>query len=276
MKDLFERFKIKIEREEVQERFKKKVKNLLIYSEYCKVFDEEKMKFDIVWIIANDFGFSYIPHFYTEDKYRLIFPQNLCFEEYLARLQCLIDTLWKYSKTKHLSLKLAHSIQYTIDDLPVKLGIKIVFYKRKPPQIYPAKVKLLDDKVEEVLGVLESENYPEVLEQFEEGLKEFLNAKAKQQLKDAVEDMLGTCDLLMHSLFNNKNIGFKHLFDKKRLEQIGSNVYQKQILWQLKEWMDKIKHGVIKNYSKDDVEQIIYLTALTIHLLISKHANKTY
>ena len=191
MKDLFKRFKINIKQEEVQERFKKKVKNLLIYGEYCKVFDEDKMNFDIVWEMANEFGFSYISYLYTDDKYRLISPQNLCFEEYLARLQYLIDTLWRYSKTKNLSLKLAHSIQYTLDDLPVKLGIRIVFYKQKPPQIYPAKVKILDDKVEEVLGILESENYPEVLEQFEEGLKEFLNAKNKQQLKDVVEDMLG-------------------------------------------------------------------------------------
>jgi len=251
MKDLFKRFGIKTTITDAQEKFKTRIANLLTTTEFAKIFDKEEVGFDIVWTVAMKFGFDYKRWSSPREVYFLIFPPYLSFKEYLARLQYIINLLWKKEKIKELLTKLVSLIQLFIEDLPTDLGIKITFFNKKPPQIYPAGVKILDEKVENVLGMLEKENLPEVLEQFEEGLKEFLNAKTKQQLKDVVEDMLGTCDVLMHHLFQDKNIGFKHLFKDDRWKKLGLNDYQKQILWNLKEWMDKIKHGAIENYSKD-------------------------
>ncbi len=274
MSNLFKRFGIIIQQQDAQRRFKNIVKNLLTCGEYYEIFDEEKVGFDIVWIMANKFGFDYGDRIYPSSKYDLIFSV-LSFEEYLARLQYFIDNTWKYVRTRDLSLKLALSIQDIIQEFPAKLGIKIVFYKNKSPQIYPTGIKIMDEEIEEVLGGLERENYSNVLEQFESGLKEFLNATNDQQLKNVVEDMLSSWDLLMHKLFNDKNIGFKHLFKNDRWKQIGLNSYQKQILWCLKEWMDKIKHSVIEDFSREDVEQIIYLTSIGIHFIVNNYVPKS-
>lgn len=126
----------------------------------------------------------------VKDKFDrvLILPFEEYFEEYSAHLQILLNILWKYKSVRIELKKLSQHIADYFDDFPI-LSMKLKIYKTKPPQIIPSTSKFFDEQIENTLGLLETAKYGSILEHFEEGLKEFLIAKSKAQLKNTVEDM---------------------------------------------------------------------------------------
>jgi len=111
------------------------------------------------------------------------------------------------------------------------------------------------------------------IKNYEEGLREFLFAKNKSQLKDAIEDMYTACDEIAKIVLGNKNKGFKHVFKNDDSKKIGfSTKYSKELFRNLKDWMDSIKHGTIKNYDRHDVEIIINTVSSFLRLLANKNS----
>jgi len=196
----------------------------------------------------------------------------LNFNEYLVKLQILLNVISKYNFVKSELDKLVNDILKFLKDFPI-LGLKLKIYKTKAPQLFPTVSKFFDGEIDNILGLLEKEQYKSVLSNFEEGLKEFLLAKEKAQLKDVVEDMYTACDELAKIILKNKNKGFKHVFDKDEYEKFGfNNKSSKEIYRNLKDWMDDIKHGTLKKYERNDIEMIILLVASFIRFAINHNS----
>lgn len=196
------------------------------------------------------------------------------FEEYSVRLQILLNIIYKHNLVRHELEQLAKEIDSYFQDYPI-LGLKLKIYKTKAPQVLPSVSKLFNREMENILGLLEVKKYKHVLDCFENGLKEFLSAKNKTQLKSVVEDMHSACDEIVKIILGDKNKGFKHLFKKKEYEKFSLNKNQKEMYRNLKDWMDKIKHGTIKQFNREEVEMIISLTAAFLRFVINKHTIKS-
>lgn len=276
MKKLYKRFGIEINREGAEEMFRQKLENLLVYGRIGEqIFDEQNTKINIVWELANKLGLEYDDYLPSENvKYSRIFDDELEFEEYLFRTQTLLDILWKNNQ-KSLCKLLGHCLCGIIEDSPIDLGIKIMTYKIKAPQIFPTVSKFFDEEIENIIGVLEAGQYKDILEDFEGGLKLFLKAKTRSQFKDVIEDMLSVCDEVVKIVTGDKNKGLKHIFTKKEYQKFDLNNYQKEIFRNLRDWMDKIKHGSLKEITREDLEMIISFTANFIRFVLNKYVAKS-
>jgi len=197
---------------------------------------------------------------------------NSEFSKFLLRLQILINIIYPIEFIKGELGQFIQEIERYFRDFPI-LGITLKIYKMKSAQIFPATSKIFTKEVNDTLGLLEEENkYEDVLKNFESGLKEFLFATKIDQLKDVVEDMYTSCDGAVSAISNNNNVGFRNLFVGKTPIKVGLNSWQLKIFDQLRNWMDKIKHGTEKKYSREEVEQIILLVATFIRTIVNnKH-----
>lgn len=188
--------------------------------------------------------------------------------EYLLNLQVLLEAVSKQEKLKRALVGIVTNIKQYLDDFPL-LNFTIKEYKTKPPQILPRGSKIFSDSVSNTLELLDTDGkYGEILEHYEAGLKELLSAKTKQNLKDVVEDIYTACDIATGLVLGEKEAGIRFLFQKKRAEGLGLNEWQIKIFDGLRGWMDKIKHGSIKDYSREDIEQIILLASTLIRTLV--------
>jgi len=192
------------------------------------------------------------------------------FKTLLLNVQIFINILYKQEEIRDELERFIDQIKSYIDDFPI-LGITLKIYKTKSPQILASTSPRLDKEIMDTLGVLDTDKYEPVLHEFEAGLKIFTKAKTKSELKDVVEDMLGSCDEVVKTVFNDRNKGFKHAFDKKTYRALGLNNDQKEIFKNLKNWMDKIKHGSIKEFDRNDIEMIISMSASFIRFVAKKN-----
>lgn len=274
MKHLYKRFGIKINRKEAEKIFRQKLENLLVHGEFGeKLFDEQETKINIVWELAIQMGIKYKEDIDVGEEYYNIFNQHLDFKEYLFRIQMMLNILWENNR-KNLSKETGTLVQEAFEGSPIDLEMKIVIYKIKPPQILPTVSKFIDKEIEDTIGLLETEQYSDILESFEGGLKLFLKAKTKNQFKNIIEDMLSACDEVVKVVTGDKNKGLKHIFKKGEYQKFGLNNHQKEIFRNLKDWMDKIKHGSLKQFTREDVEMIISLTVNFIRFVLNKHTTK--
>ena len=270
-KELYKRFAITVDQEKAISIFRNKIKNILCHGELGeKIFDSPRLQAH--WQLCNILGLEYSSLSYVSSQVVDIFEKDLDFSEYIFRIQILLDFLWNNDENQ-LATNLVDIIEEAINTSSVDLGVRLKFYKRKGVQIYFSGSKLLDKKlVDDVLGVLEDEEKSAVKLVFEKGLKEFLEAKSNPpKLKNAVRDMQLACDETMKTLFEDKNLGFKHLFRDDRWRKAGLNEYQKQIYWNLNEYIDKfVKHKSDAKINSEDAENIIYLTGMFIRLVFLK------
>ena len=286
--DLYSRFGLQIELEKIQDGFKKYLKNLLLetlrplespdwYKEKDKLQEiqikilkesSRQMFLDYDDYDNPDYGFKW----FIEKEFYDEFEGS--FQEYVVKLQILLNIIYRHKFVRYELLELANQINLYLEDYPI-MGLKLKIYKTKAPQILPSVSKFFDKEIENTLGLLEIKKYKNVLNDFEEGLKEFLTAKTNPQLKDVIEDMLSACDELVKIISGQKNKGFKHIFKKDEYKKLELNQNQKEIYRNLKDWMDKIKHGSIKEFDRTDVEMVISLTASFLRIAINKYEQKT-
>ena len=286
--DLYSRFGLQIELEKIQDGFKKHLKNLLLetlrplespdwYKEKDKLQEiqikilkesSRQMFLDYDDYDNPDYGFKW----FIEKEFYDEFEGS--FQEYVVKLQILLNIIYRHKFVRYELLELANQINLYLEDYPI-MGLKLKIYKTKAPQILPSVSKFFDKEIENTLGLLEIKKYKNVLNDFEEGLKEFLTAKTNPQLKDVIEDMLSACDELVKIISGQKNKGFKHIFKKDEYKKLELNQNQKEIYRNLKDWMDKIKHGSIKEFDRTDVEMAISLTASFLRIAINKYEQKT-
>lgn len=273
MKELYTRFGVVIDLKNSIRIFQNKIENILSHGQLGEEIFETKDKDDnIYWELCNKLGIEYEYASYSEGKILHVFNE-LDFSEYLLRLQALLDLLWDYNKRQAV-VNLTGIIENAVSTSPVDLGIRLKFYKQKGAQIHFSGSRFLDKNlVDDTLGVLEDKEGLAVKLAFEKGLKEFLEAKSNpSKLKNAVRDMQLACDETVKVLFKDKNLGFHHLFKNDRWKSVGLNDYQKQILWNLNEYIDKFaKHKSDSKITPKDAENIIYLTGMFIRLVLAKN-----
>lgn len=265
MKELFKRFNINITLKDAQGKFINKINNILFNGQ---AFNSSTFKIeDFKWELCNDIGLVY----HSYENFNNTYLVNIPFNEYLLRLQCFLNILYFRNKEKHDIL--FSIIRDAINTSTIDIGLRIKNNKKNSAQIYFSGSKLLDDKlVDDVLGVLEGENKSAIKLAFEKGLKEFLESrKEKDKLKNSIRDMQLACDETIKVLFDDKNFGFKHFFKDERWKKIGLNEYQKQIFWNLNEYIDKlVKHKADSKINSEDAELVIYLTGLFIRIALLK------
>ena len=267
MKDVCKRFNIKIDLDTVKKNFRDRINNILFHGLIFnnKDFDLDNLTFDF----CNKFPLKYQSLNSFEDEY---LSDSLKFENYLLRLQCLLDVLYEETFGEEWSV-LAELIDEAINKSALDLGIKLKFTKTKGAQIYLVGSKFLDEKlVDDVLGVLEDKNKSAIRMAFEKGLQEYFESRGNQtKLRNVIRDMQVACDEAIKFLFNDKNLGFKHLFKDKRWEKVGLNEYQKRIFWNLNEYIDKlVKHKADSKILFEDAENAIYLVGMFIRLVLLK------
>ncbi len=286
--DLYSRFGLKVDLEKVQNGFKKYIKNLLLDEINPLVYPKSYQDKDILFqkqreILEElcrqmfldfddyknlDFGFGW----FLEKEFYNNFKGS--FNEYIVRLQILLNTIFNHKIILYELEQLTKKIESYFDDYPI-LGLKIKMYKTKPPQILPSISKFFDKDINDILGLLDKEKYKNILDNFEEGLKKFIIAKTKNELKNIVNDMLSACDETAKIIFKNNDKGFKHIFDKGEYEKFGLNGNQKELYRNLRDFMDKIKHGSIKNFSRNDIEMIVSVSASFIRYVINFNFQKS-
>ncbi|MCG2695442.1 hypothetical protein L6248_00725, partial [Candidatus Parcubacteria bacterium] len=84
-------------------------------------------------------------------------------------------------------------------------------------------------------------------------------------------DMHSACDEIVKINLGDPNKTFKNICNKEESKKLGLNGHQKEISKNLKNWIDSIKHGSIKNYNRDDIEMIISITAAFLRFIIKKY-----
>lgn len=203
-----------------------------------------------------------------EDEISDSFPGT--FNEYLFRLQVLLNIVATHKFINYELNQLAQRIEKYFNDFPI-LGVTIKIYKQKAPQILPKTSKKFENEIKNTLGLLEvDEKFKHILSHFENGLKEFLTAKTQAGYKDVIEDMYTACDELVKSTSGKQGKGFKHISDKEDAKTLGLNGHQKELFKNLRNWMDEIKHGTNKEFNRDDTEMIISMVGSLIRYSISK------
>ena len=272
MKELYQRFDISVELDGAILIFRNKIENILSHGRLgAEIFESDDDENDVHWELCNILGLEYKNLFSNSGKVSHIF-HALDFSEYLFRLQALLDLLWN-SNEKESFTELADVIMNAINNSPVDLGLRLKFYKTKGPQILFSGSKFLDKTlVDDVLGIFEDEEKLPIKVAFDKGLKEFLESKNNvAKIRNSVRDMQLACDETVKVLFGDKHLGLRHLFKDKRWEKVGLNEYQRQIFWNLNEYIDKfVKHKSDSKITTEDAENIIYLTGMFIRLTLLK------
>ncbi len=280
MKELYKRFGLSIDIKKAQEMFRNKIKNIFVFGQLGHdIFLNENP--DIIWRLSNDLGLEYpsisIPQsyedYYFEEVYDYFWREEINFEDYILRLQILINILWDFERTRDCCLKLCYFIKDILETLPLDLGLRIIIYKTKPPQIMLFISEKFETEIVDTLGLLESsERFKDIISSYESGLKEFFKAKNKAELRDVVDDMYHCIDSLIQIITGDKNKGFRHVSDKDVSALLHLNNYQKELFKQLREWMDKIRHIKTSDleYDKNDIEMIISMVSALIRYVILK------
>lgn len=284
--DLYSRFGLKLDVRQVQDGCKKYLKSEIVdalgpivrpgsYKDSAKLWDLQSAVLDelcrqLFFDIDDWYGTDY-----SSGLKRLIDAQisdnfKGSFEEYAYRLQVLLNVVYSHGSILFELNKLSQRIDKYLSDFPV-LGITIKIYKSKAPQILPTTSKKFEEEIKNTLGLLEADKkYEHVLSHFESGLKEFLTAKTQAHYKDVIEDMYTSCDELVKSVSSKQGKGFKHISDKDDARNLKLNGHQKELFKNLRNWMDEIKHGSLKEFDRNDVEMIVSMVGSLIRSTIVK------
>ncbi|MGE4443890.1 MAG: hypothetical protein AB7E37_02780 [Candidatus Altimarinota bacterium] len=228
----------------------------IIKKEYCRQNFLDYSKYN-----DSTYGFGWLLDKLTEEKE---------FNKYIIKLQILLNIIYKEKFILTEYYNFLNNINIYLSDFP-QLGLNLKIYKTKSAEFFPIlSSKVLSKNIDNLLGILELDKYKNTINSFEEGLKIFLFSKTEGDLKNVIEDMLSVCDEFVKEFLGNKNKGFKHIFKDGEFEKFGLNKQNKEIFRTLRDYMDNIKHGTFKEYTKEDVEMIINLTVTFITFVINK------
>lgn len=283
--NLYSRFDLKLDIKRVQDGCKKYLKNLIV-NELGPLMNPDKYKNPAnLWDIQSNVLDEMCKQLFfdIDDWYGTDYSSGLkrlveneisdnfsgTFNEFLLRLQVILNVVFE-KEIKYELNQLATGIEEYFGNFPI-LGVTIKIYKHKAPQILPTTSKKFEEEVKTTLGLLETDlKYKHTLSHFESGLKEFLTAKTQANYKDVIEDMYTSSDELVKAVSGKDGKGFKHISDKADATALGLNGHQKELYKNLRNWMDEIKHGTLKNFDRTDTEMIISMTGSLIRFVISK------
>lgn len=284
--NIYNRFGLKMDREEVGNGFRNHIKNAM-WDAFYPLIEPTAFKPEFQTLLAETRGevlraccrelfLDYnncrdgSTRYYIGQFIDDIFDSVESTEKLLLNIQVVLNVFWKHKIVHDELKKLTEEIEQYANDFPI-LGMIVKEYKTKASQILPSISKRLDKEIIDTPGVLDDKKYKSALNDFEAGVKIFAKAKTDSQFKDVVNNMHASCDEVVKVVLDDVNKGFKHAIDKTIHKKLGLNGYQKEIFKNLKNWMDIIKHGSKKNIDRIEVEMVISMSASFIRFVAVRH-----
>lgn len=285
-----ERFNIKtnLSLEKERKEFKEKIMLFLEHADWSFV-NHNSVALDLI----SRLGVKYKPKNENEELKTYLdvvkgFFKKTKFEIFLERLEQLIATLRWYEKKKSdniceglvktvagiepLSISLLDHIKKALRYAKTDLGITL---NEQEGIFYPSGAKLLDSGlVNENLTWLQP--YPKVLEPFDKGLRELLQARNNsEKLKDVVRDTYEALEAFARIVCNNKKEkGFSDN-EGEFISILNLNDHYKSMLKSYIVYANKFRHADRDKSPRPpldyaEVEAFVYLTGLFIRLGIEK------
>lgn len=254
------RFNISIDLEEAKRRFVNRIRNLVFDSFFVHDVDEEILRADVLWGIANDLGEEYDWDGTFED-----FVLN-DFERCLQVLESAYQALASQSLKRQLSDLVLDALKSSEIDLGVdwRQGVFV-----------PRGAVLLDEGlVNENLSWLSDPKYSNVYAPFDKGLTHYYRMLKEPKLAyDVVTDMYEALEALAkiitdrpsHDLSSNAEFFIR---------RVKASVGYKPILRAYIQFANDFRHGLDSKATRpplqaSEVESFIYLTGVFIRLALS-------
>lgn len=252
------------------------------YLDYILGREIELDRNDILSLIdLNSFQKTFQKSLQSTQKERL-FTDTYIFKEIevsksIKQLATVLQALFWVIEIDDKSLPI-HKIVKEIKDaieLSPNTGLRITITKKRVI-LYPSGAKLLDEgAVNDVLDWLEK--YPKVAKYFEQALKFYAEANSNEyrnlldNLRFSIEQLLKEILKNDKSLEKQKDELLGWLKERKNHQWI-INLYQQLLHYYCKYQNDAVKHD--EEFSKDELEFMIYLTGTFIRFLIQPKPNE--
>jgi hypothetical protein len=222
----------------------------------------------------NDFYFPELEKFVCK-----VFRETETFEEYIMRVQMLFWALEKSHETERIDsfYRNFSKIMEMSPDIEIssqKIGNQVL--------LYPSGAKLLDEKIVNT-SLQWLINYPEVLELFEKSLIDYQKYSGEQsEARTILDGLRASLEKLLKSVLKNdktleNNAKEIKLWLQKR--NVHPNIINSVGIFQhIKHYihfMNDVKHANPDiNYSKNEIEHMIYQTGIFIRLIIKAETNE--
>lgn len=282
-KEIYARFWLDFEINEIQKGFKSFIKNLfwerkgLLVILKPDIYKNASDLYNIQWIIKKESCRQLFMDYSKFDSHNFWFEWLIAkiteendFNRYIIKLQILLNVIYNQKLINFDYNNFIAFIKQYLEDFP-QLWLNIKVYKTKSAEFFPAlNSKILNTNIDNVLWILEKTKYENTLKSFEEGLKMLLFSKTEWDYKNVIEDMLATCDEFVKEFLWDKNKWFKHIFKDWEFEKFWLNKQNKEIYRTLRDYMDSIKHWTLKDFTREDIEMSVNLTATFINFVLNK------
>jgi len=266
-----QRFNIRVDINDVQERFVNRAINLIegAIPELGSTRRKEDYATGALIEVASKIGVEYhwnqaFSHYARTDFYSC-----------LLALEALYQTYVNKNEFQVFAKRVNDSIQHAVSLSETDIGIEW-----RDGAFWPSGAKLLDGAlVNENLSWLTDRNYHSVLIPFEKGLRHFLEARQKpERLGDTVTDIYEAVEALAKVITDRE----KDLSSNAELfiSKLGLSDYFREMLKDYIDYANDYRHAAKKGKAKkplkrNEVEAFIYTSGLFIRLAIQQMAEKS-
>ena len=251
------RFNISVDTKEAEKRFVNRVKNYIFDSLFQHDVEENIVRGDVLWQIANDFGDEY-----DWDNWFDYYVEN----DFQKCLQAL-ESSYAALKSMKQRAELDNLIKYVVNMSEIDLGIywrNGIFLKKG--------AKLLDEAlVNDNLDWLIDHNFENVYKPFEKALRHFLELNKRPELGfDVVTDMYESLEALAKIITGRKtkdlSANVEHFIKAVNVSEDFKPLLKSYIVF-----ANIYRHGTVSVQGKQllpkhEVESFVYLTGLFIRL----------
>ncbi|TET22940.1 MAG: hypothetical protein E3J71_04200 [Candidatus Stahlbacteria bacterium] len=201
---------------------------------------------------------------------------DVSFEEFLERLEILVDVLKnfkdEYNRPLNRAKAISKRVEKTIKHSKIDLGVR---FDAKEGVFCLSGAKLLDERlVNDELRWLSENQYTKVYEPFEKGLRFLLESKnAPKKLGDVVTDLYEALEAFAKIVCGNDRdlSGNRDRF----ISTLDLNPYYQKMLKEYINYANEFRHAEKQHKPRPDLyyteaEAFVYLTGLFIRLGIEK------
>lgn len=202
--------------------------------------------------------------------YSLIIPslRSLTNDDFYKTLKMIV-LLYKYfDDNEEWKNKISKWVTIAISNAEKDLGIRW-----SDGMFYSSGAEFLDEHlIDDIIGVLQTEDRKAILIAYKKGLKEFWESRSdRNKFKNVIRDMQLSLDEASKVLISDKNVGFQYLLKDKKWDKIIANKYYQKIFFQLNELADKlVKHKSDEEFDIIEIETFIYLTGIFLRVAFIK------
>jgi len=202
-----------------------------------------------------------------------VFRETKDFRDYIKRVQILF---WALEKSQEID-KINSFYEDFCEILEMSPSIGISAQKiNNQVVLYPSGAKLLDEKIIN-MDLLWLSDFPEVQELFEKSLADFLNFSGeKAEARSILDGLRTSLEVLLKDILNNDKPLEKNAKEIKlwlKTKNVHPNIRNSVGIFTHLEnyirFMNDVKHpNQDINYSKNEIEHMIYQTGIFIRLII--------